>query len=209
VGAPHLAIPMALEELDAMPVTLDNTSAHDAAVVLHSDDPGLRFLLGTRQSGKTTMLLLYARFLASQGEQVVLVDFNGVLTGTYYVHQLMMDFEDYIRVFRTDSFSQVSGHIRKNHKARAFYLVDCIDHAFDKMNVQSADEANQWFKKLHKTAASSVSILGTVDTTTVDPEVLDLSLGDFPRVSIPGNPEKDMEPTRYARDASLGYMMEM
>lgn len=192
-----------------MPVTLDNTTAHDAAVVLHSDDPGLRFLLGTRQSGKTTMLLLYARFLASQEEQVVLVDFNGVLTGTYYVHQLMLDFEDHIRVLRIDSFPQVSDHIRKNHKARAFYLVDCIDHAFDKMNVQSADEANQWFKKLHKTAASSVSILGTVDTTTVDPEVLDLSLGEFPRVSIPGNPVKDVGPTEYASPPAFDYMMEI
>jgi hypothetical protein len=55
-------------------VNWNNTTEHDAAVVLHGTKPGLAFLTGSTASGKTTMLKLYAAWACRNGHSVLYLD---------------------------------------------------------------------------------------------------------------------------------------
>lgn len=138
-------------------VTRENTSAHEAATVLHREQPGLITLVGSMASGKTTMLVRYAQWLLDQPHRRLVLIFEpglGANSPFYDLHDGDMDLDAKMALMEPRSVGTIQRAVEALHQQqpKEYEIPVLLFDDFGQWGLREKDQSQDYFHWMERIA---------------------------------------------------------
>lgn len=138
-------------------VTKENTSAHEAAVVLHREKPGLVTLAGSVASGKTTMLVRYAQWLLDQPHRRLVLIFEpglGANSPFYDLHDGDADLDAKMALMEPRSVGTIQRAVEALHQQQPkdYEIPVLLFDDFGQWGLREKDQSQDYYHWMERIA---------------------------------------------------------